>query len=54
MPPIRDKNQKNSADQEGRILLAISDLKNKKISNIGRAAKIYNNIPRTVQLYGAD
>jgi hypothetical protein len=46
MPPIRDKNQRNSVNQEGRILLAISDLQNKKISNIGQAAKIYN-IPRT-------
>jgi hypothetical protein len=46
MPPIRNKNSYNSAEQEGRILLAISDLQNKKISNIGRAAKIYK-VPRT-------
>jgi hypothetical protein len=46
MPPIRNKNQRNSVNQEGRILLAISDLQNQNISNIGQAAKIYN-IPRT-------
>jgi hypothetical protein len=46
MPPIRNKNSYNSAEQEGRVLLAISDLQNKKISNIGRAAKIYK-VPRT-------
>jgi hypothetical protein len=46
MPPIRDKNRTNSQEQEGRILLAISDLQNKKIPNIGQAVKIYN-IPRT-------
>jgi hypothetical protein len=46
MPPIRNKNQSNSQEQEGRLLLAISDLQNKKISTIGRAAKIYN-VPRT-------
>jgi hypothetical protein len=46
MPPIRNKNQRNSVNQEGRILLAISDLQNQNISNIGQAAKIYN-IPHT-------
>jgi transposase len=42
MPPIRNKNSKNSAEQEGRILLAISDLKNQKISSIREATRIYN------------
>jgi hypothetical protein len=46
MPPIRNKNRPNSQEQEGRILLAISDLQNERIPNIGRAAKIYD-IPRT-------
>jgi hypothetical protein len=46
MPPIRNKNQSISQEQEGRVLLAISDLQNQKISTIGRAAKIYN-VPRT-------
>ena len=46
MPPIRNKASKNLAEQEGRILLAISDFQNGKISKIAQAAKIYN-IPRT-------
>jgi hypothetical protein len=46
MPPIRNKNRPNSQEQEGQILLAISDLQNKRIPNIGRAAKLYD-IPRT-------
>ncbi|EED21622.1 conserved hypothetical protein [Talaromyces stipitatus ATCC 10500] len=46
MPPIRDGNKKNLAEQEGRILLAISDLKNGKLSSVYRAATIYN-VPRT-------
>ncbi|EED22675.1 conserved hypothetical protein [Talaromyces stipitatus ATCC 10500] len=46
MPPIRNKNEKNLAEQEGRMLLAISDLKNGKISSVYQAAIIYN-IPRT-------
>jgi hypothetical protein len=46
MPPIRDKNSTNSTEQEGRILLAISDLKNGKISTIGRASVVYK-VPRT-------
>jgi hypothetical protein len=46
MPPIRDKNSKNSIEQEGRILLAISDLKNGNISNIHHASNVYK-VPRT-------
>ena len=34
MPPIRNKTSENSVEQEGRIQLAISDLKNKKIRTI--------------------
>jgi hypothetical protein len=46
MPPIRNKNPKDSVEQEGRILLAISDFQNGKISTIAQAARIYN-VPRT-------
>jgi transposase len=49
MPPIRNKNQKNSAEQEGRILLAISDLKNGKIHSVRQAAEIYNVSRSTLQ-----
>jgi predicted HTH domain antitoxin len=37
---------KNSTEQEGRILLAISALKNKEISSIQRAAEIFD-IPQS-------
>jgi hypothetical protein len=46
MPPIRNKNSKDLIEQEGRILLAISDLQSGKISKIAQAARIYT-IPRT-------
>ena len=46
MPPIRKKDPLKSAQIEGKIQLAISDLKNGKISNIREATTIYN-IPRT-------
>ncbi|EED16233.1 conserved hypothetical protein [Talaromyces stipitatus ATCC 10500] len=49
MPPIRNKNQKNSAEQEGRILLAISDLKNGRIRSVRKAAEIYNISRSTLQ-----
>ena len=42
MPPICDKNCTKSQEQEGQILLAISNLQNKKILNIKQAAKLYN------------
>jgi hypothetical protein len=42
MPPIRKKNQKNLEEQEGRILLAISDLKNGRILRVAQATRIYN------------
>jgi hypothetical protein len=41
MPPIRNENSTNSIEQEGKIRLAISDLKNGKISSIRRATRIY-------------
>ena len=46
MPPIRDKKSRNSVEQEGRILLALSGLKNGKFGNISAAARIYE-VPRT-------
>ena len=46
MPPIRDKKSRNSVEQEGRILLALSGLKNGKFRNISEAARIYE-VPRT-------
>jgi hypothetical protein len=46
MPPIRNKNRKNLDEQEGRILLAISDLQNGRIQPVAQAARIYE-IPRT-------
>ena len=49
MPPIRNKNKKNSAEQEGRILLAVSDLKNGKIRSVRQAAEIYNVSRSTLQ-----
>ena len=42
MPPIHNINKKNSNEQEGRILLAIADLKNGKIRSVRQAAEIYN------------
>jgi hypothetical protein len=48
MPPIRNKTSKDLAEQEGQILLAISDFQNSKIPNIGRAVKIYNILRTTL------
>ncbi|EED13526.1 conserved hypothetical protein [Talaromyces stipitatus ATCC 10500] len=42
MPPIRNKNKKDLAEQEGRILLAISDLQNGRILRVAQAARIYS------------
>ncbi|EED11995.1 pogo transposable element, putative [Talaromyces stipitatus ATCC 10500] len=46
MPPIRKKDPLKSAQTEGKIQLAISDLKNGRISNIREATRIYD-IPCT-------
>jgi hypothetical protein len=46
MPPIRNKNSRNSIEQEGRILLAISNLKNGEISSIREAARVFQ-VPRS-------
>jgi predicted HTH domain antitoxin len=42
MPLKKHKIIRNSAEQEGRILLAISALKKNKISTVTRAAQIFN------------
>jgi predicted RNA polymerase sigma factor len=39
MPPIRSRSSQNSIEQEGRILLAIQDFQNQKISSIRGAAR---------------
>jgi hypothetical protein len=46
MPPIRSRTSANSAEQEGRILLAIQAFKNGDISNITAAARTFK-IPRS-------
>jgi hypothetical protein len=46
MPPIRDKNSRNSIEQEGRILFALSALKNGEIHSIREAARVFR-VPRS-------
>jgi hypothetical protein len=46
MPPKARINSKNSVEQEGRIILAISALKKQEIRNVREAARVYN-VPRT-------
>jgi hypothetical protein len=46
MPPIRTESSHKSANQEGRILLALSDIKNGRIASIRAAAKVYD-LPRS-------
>ncbi|KAJ5272875.1 hypothetical protein N7478_008000 [Penicillium angulare] len=47
MPPIRAQSSRNSAEKEGRILLAIKDIKNGCISSVRAAATLYV-IPHTM------
>ncbi|KAE8548071.1 hypothetical protein EYB25_009864 [Talaromyces marneffei] len=42
MPPNRTANRQKLAEQEGKILLAISDLKKGRIKSIREAVRIYN------------
>ena len=49
MPPIRNKKAPNSTEIEGRILLAISDLKNGRIRSIRQAAALYTILRTTLQ-----
>jgi alkylated DNA nucleotide flippase Atl1 len=46
MPPIRTESSQKSANQEGRILLALDDIKNGRIKSIRAAAKLYG-LPRS-------
>jgi hypothetical protein len=46
MPPIRSQSSQDLKQQEGKILLALSDLQNKRIKSIRAAAKLYD-IPYT-------
>jgi hypothetical protein len=49
MPPIRNKKSKDLTEQEGRILLAISNLQNGRILRVAQAARIYNILRTTLQ-----
>jgi hypothetical protein len=42
MPPIRTESSQKSANQEGRILLALDDIKNSRVTSIRAAAKLYD------------
>jgi hypothetical protein len=46
MPPIRAESSHKLANQEGKILLALDDIKNGRIKSIRGAAKLYE-IPHT-------
>ena len=41
MPPIRSESLQKLANQEGKILLALDDIKNGRIKSIRAAAKLY-------------
>ena len=45
MPPIRFESRQKSANQEGKILLALSDIKDSRVKSIREAARLYA-IPR--------
>jgi molybdenum-dependent DNA-binding transcriptional regulator ModE len=42
MPLIRTESSQKSANQEGRILLALNDIKNSRVKSIRAAAKLYD------------
>ncbi|OOQ86171.1 hypothetical protein PEBR_22256 [Penicillium brasilianum] len=46
MPPIRSESRQKLANQEGKILLALDDIKNGRVKSIRAAAKLYE-IPHT-------
>ena len=46
MPPKLYSKPSNSVEKEGKLLLAISALKKKEISNIREAARLYD-VPRS-------
>jgi hypothetical protein len=53
MPPIRTESSQKSANKEGRVLLALSDIKNGRITSLRAAAKLYD-IPYTTLHARAD
>jgi hypothetical protein len=53
MPPIRSETWQKLANQEGKILLALDDVKNGRIKSIRAAAKLYA-IPRSTLQHRAD
>jgi hypothetical protein len=52
MPLIRTKSSRKLANQEGKILLALSDLKDSRIKSIRAVAKLYN-LPLLILYYRA-
>jgi hypothetical protein len=42
MPPIRTKSSRKLANQEGKILLALEDIKTSRIPSIRAAARLYD------------
>jgi hypothetical protein len=46
MPPTRSESSRKSANQEGKVLLAVTDIKNRRIKSIRVVAKLYD-IPHT-------
>ncbi|CEJ62228.1 hypothetical protein PMG11_10734 [Penicillium brasilianum] len=53
MPPVRSESRQKLANQEGKILLALSDLQEGRIQSIRAAAKLYD-IPRSTLQDRAD
>jgi hypothetical protein len=49
MPPKRTESSRNSAHQEGRLLLAIQAIKNKEISSVRQAAEQFHIARTTLQ-----
>ncbi|EPS30863.1 hypothetical protein PDE_05815 [Penicillium oxalicum 114-2] len=41
MPPIRSESSQKLANQEGKVLLALSDIKDGRINSLRAAAKLY-------------
>jgi Tc5 transposase DNA-binding domain/helix-turn-helix, Psq domain len=48
MPPIRSRSSQDSIEQEGRVLLALQDIKNGRFLSYRAAAKVYNICPMTL------
>ena len=41
MPPIRSESAQKLANQEGKILLALNDIKNSRIKSLRAASRLY-------------